>query len=58
MAYSITCRDSGTDCPGHFVTETEDELMQHIEMHGKVAHPQLEMTPEFVAQIKGLVKTV
>ena len=57
MAYSLRCADSGADCPGQFTTETETELMQHVQMHAQVAHPTLDLTDETIAQIKGLVTT-
>jgi predicted small metal-binding protein len=53
MAYSVTCKDSGADCPGSFTTETKDELIKHVELHAKEAHPGLELSRE---QIDGLVK--
>jgi predicted small metal-binding protein len=56
VAYSIRCSDSGADCPGAFTTETEDELIKHVEMHASVAHPEMPMSPETVAQIKSLVR--
>jgi hypothetical protein len=37
--------------------KTEDELMKHVELHVAEAHPDLEMTPENQAMIKGLVRT-
>src|SRR6266700_3967217 len=43
MAYSIRCADAGVDCPGSFTTETKDELMKHIELHAKEAHPGLQL---------------
>jgi predicted small metal-binding protein len=58
VAYSIRCADSGADCPGVFTTDTEDELMQHVQMHASVAHPEMTLTPETLEQIKGLVQTV
>jgi predicted small metal-binding protein len=58
MAKQMTCRDAGTDCPGQFRVETEDELMKHIEVHAKAAHPDLPITPEFQRQVKSLIKTV
>jgi predicted small metal-binding protein len=58
MAKQITCRDAGMDCPGQFKVETEDELMQHLQIHGKVAHPDIPMGPEFQRQVKSLIKTV
>jgi predicted small metal-binding protein len=45
-------------CPGSFTVETEEELWQHVDIHAKAAHPELEMTPELLEQAKGLVKTV
>jgi predicted small metal-binding protein len=58
MAKSAACADLGMDCPGNFTVETEDELMKHLAMHASAAHPELEMTPEVMEQLKGAVKTV
>jgi predicted small metal-binding protein len=57
MSYSLNCADSGADCPGAFTTATEGELIEHLQVHAKVAHPDMEMTPETFDQIKGLIKT-
>ena len=54
MAYSIRCADAGVDCPGLFTTETKEELMKHVELHAKEAHPDLDLAPE---QVEALVKT-
>lgn len=56
MSYSLRCADSGANCAGAFTTETEDELMQHVQLHASVAHPDIEITPETVEQLKGLVR--
>ncbi len=58
MAYSFVCKDAGFDCPGAFTVDTEDELMQHLQMHAGVAHPDLDMTPDTVRQIKSVIKKV
>ncbi len=58
MAKQIACQDAGMDCPGKFTVETESELMQHVQVHAKAAHPDLQVTPEFQRQIKSLIKTV
>jgi predicted small metal-binding protein len=58
MAYSFACKDAGVGCPGIFRVETEDELMQHLELHAKVAHPDIEMTPDTVRQFKSVIKKV
>ena len=57
MSYSLTCADSGADCPGQFTTKTEDELMQHLQVHAATAHPDMELNEETVTAIKGLIKT-
>lgn len=57
MAYSLRCADTGTDCPGEFRTETEDELMQHVRLHASSAHPDMQLDDATVGQIKGLVKS-
>jgi len=32
--------------------------MQHLQIHGKVAHPDIPMDPEFLRQVKSLIKTI
>ena len=56
MAYSLRCADSRANCPGEFTTETEEELMRHVEMHAQTAHPEMTLDDETVGQMKGLVK--
>jgi predicted small metal-binding protein len=57
VAYSIHCRDAGQDCDFAVTTSTEDELMQHVASHAAAAHPDMELTPETVSQVKSLVTT-
>jgi predicted small metal-binding protein len=57
MSFSITCADSGANCPGAFTTETKDELMQHLQMHATTAHPDMQMNAETMGVIDGLIKT-
>lgn len=54
MAYSVTCADTGGDCPGQFKTETKEELMEHLKVHVDASHPGLELAPE---QVEALIKT-
>ena len=53
MAYSVTCADTGADCPGQFTTETKVGLVKHLEMHAEEAHPGLELTAD---QVEALIK--
>ncbi len=58
MAYSITCTDAGEDCAFACTAPTEEELMQHIQMHASVGHPGMELTPEKISQVQGVIRTV
>jgi predicted small metal-binding protein len=58
MAYSLRCADTGTDCPAAFTAATEPELMEHITLHASQAHPEMDLTPDIVEQIKSLVRIV
>jgi predicted small metal-binding protein len=58
MAYRISCVDAGSTCPGSFTTETEDELMKIVDLHQKVAHPEITQSNETWAFVKTLVRSV
>jgi predicted small metal-binding protein len=58
MAYSLQCKDAGQDCVFACTTSTEDELMQHVRVHVSAAHPDMELTPETVTQVKSLIRMV
>ena len=55
--FSLACADSGAVCPASFTTESEGELMQHVEVQAKMAYPDMMMDDAVVAQVKGLSKT-
>jgi len=56
MAYSITCRDAGTDCPATFTTEDRDELMEHAKVHVQGAHPEITLDDAAVQEFEGLIR--
>jgi predicted small metal-binding protein len=56
VAYSLNCKATGLDCGFAVTTQTEDELMQHVATHAAIAHPDLELTPETVANVKSLIR--
>jgi predicted small metal-binding protein len=58
MAYSIRCAEIGAECAGALTAETEDALMQHVQIHASVAHPEMELTPETVERVKRVVRVV
>lgn len=61
-AFSYACRDyPGMGmCPGKFEAESESELWQHLELHGRVAHQEdpAKWSPEEKAEIHRLIKRV
>ena len=58
MAYSLSCADSGSKCPGKFVTETEKELMDHVKLHMSTSHPEMVKSPPSPETLKKLIKQV
>jgi predicted small metal-binding protein len=56
VAYSLNCKDAGQDCAFSVTAASEDEVMQHVATHAAAAHPDLELTPETVANVKGLIR--
>ena len=56
MVITYTCRDVGVDCDWSASSETEEGLMALIAEHAKNVHPEIELTPELVAQVKGAFK--
>ena len=56
MAYKLVCAETGAACPFEVVSSTRDELMEHVKVHAKMAHP--EMTPPPPETIEKLVHTV
>lgn len=58
MALKLACADTGANCPFEVVTETKDELMQHVGIHAKTAHPEMAANPPAPEMIEKLVKQV
>ena len=53
---TYTCRDVGVDCVWSASSETEEGLMELIAEHAKNVHPDIELTPELAAAVKGAFK--
>lgn len=58
MTKSISCADAGADCSWSATAETEEELMGKVAAHVKDEHKELEVTPELVEKVKGLIKEI
>ena len=61
MTFSYVCRElQGMEaCPGEFYANTEDELLQHMDMHARVAHQAdpSAWPAEVSAAVNGLIRT-
>ena len=55
-SYSLSCTDTGTDCPGSFTTEDKDELMEHVKLHAQTSHPEMVLDEATVQQVQGLIR--
>lgn len=53
MAYKLACADTGAKCEFEVVAATRDELMEHVKVHAKMAHPDMKTppTPEAIDKI-------
>lgn len=58
MAFKVSCVDAGSECPGSFTTESQDELMEIVHLHQQIAHPEIDISEETDTFVKTLVKTV
>jgi predicted small metal-binding protein len=58
MAYSFACASLGAPCPGSFTTESKDELMEHVALHTRNAHPDLAGSPDAGAALESAIVTV
>lgn len=58
MAYKMACAETGANCPFEVTTETKDELMQHVAIHAKVAHPEMAGKPPTPEQLNALIHQV
>ena len=56
---TITCREAGFECDYVVKGETEDEVMQRGAEHSMKVHGMKEndITPEFKAKVRGLIRT-
>jgi len=58
MAYKLVCAETGAKCPFEVVSATKDELMQHVQIHAKMAHPEMAKNPPSPEMIDKLVHQV
>ena len=56
MAKTYTCRDVGLDCDWKTSGATDDEVMALIGEHAAKVHLTIELTPDVVASVRGVIK--
>ncbi len=56
MAKTYTCRDVGADCDWRTTAESEEEVLTNIGTHAAEIHPDIELTPELMASVRGVIK--
>lgn len=58
MALMLRCADSGAKCPFEVTADTKEELMEHVKIHAKFAHPEMAKTPPSPEQIQAMIHQV
>ncbi len=58
MAYKLVCAETGAKCPFEVVSESRDELMEHVKIHAKMAHPEMASKPMSPEQVNKMIHEV
>ena len=58
MAYKMVCAETGAKCPFEVVSSTRDELMQHVAIHAKMAHPEMASKPPSPEMVEKLIHEI
>jgi len=58
MAYKLVCAETGAKCPFEVTSESRPELMEHVAIHAKMAHPEMAKNPPSPEMINKLVHQV
>ncbi len=58
MAHSFACASLGAPCPASFTTEDRAELLEHVALHTKSAHPDLAGKPDMTAAVESAIVSV
>ena len=58
MAYKLVCAETGAKCSFEVVTPTQEELLEHVQIHAKMAHPEMAANPPSPDLIAKLVHVV
>lgn len=56
MPKTYACIDLGADCGWDASGETEDDVIAKILVHAAKIHPEDELTPEVMAEVRAAIK--
>jgi predicted small metal-binding protein len=58
VAYKLVCAETGAKCPFEVVSSTRDELMEHVKVHARMAHPEMASNPPSPEEIGKMIHEV
>jgi predicted small metal-binding protein len=58
MAYKLVCAETGAKCPFEVITDSKSELMEHVAVHAKAAHPEMAANPPSPEMMEKLIHQV
>lgn len=58
MAFKLACADTGAKCPFEVVSATQDEVVEHVKVHARMAHPEMASNPPSADTIAKLIRQV
>jgi predicted small metal-binding protein len=58
MAYKLVCAESGAKCPFEVVADSREELMEHVKVHARMAHPEMAATPPSPQMVDKMIHQV
>ena len=58
MAYKLVCAETGAQCPFEVVSSTRDELMEHVKVHARMAHPEMASNPPSPETVNKMIHEV
>jgi predicted small metal-binding protein len=58
MAYKLVCAETGAKCSFEVQCDSKDELMEHVGIHARMAHPEMAANPPSPETMAKLIHTV
>ncbi len=56
MAKVLRCADIGLSCDFVARAQTEEEILSQAAVHVQAVHPQIQLTDDVVAKVRGAIK--